>query len=215
MNENPLVANDVAQDTAFAVPTMVSGAPHLRHSPQPVALRGVPALEALPPMAQPVSDDDTARLASPAADAVPVPRVPPPSSRDMSSPGRRLLAQGLDVVLFVVTAGVGWMAWSAVAWRHGQTPAKRLLRMRCIDTRVGTAARFPTMARREVGLKWVPAIVTLGLWLVAGGAVCLGERREALWDKAGKTIVIDDRDGRYGPDRSARRRRLAGRRRTG
>lgn len=215
MSENPLVAHDVVQDTAFAVPTMVTGAPQIRLSPQSVALRGVPALEALPPMAGPVPDDGPARLASPAVDAVPVPRVPPPSSRDMSSPGRRLLAQGLDVVLFVVTAGVGWVAWSAVAWRHGQTPAKRLLRMRCIDTRVGTAARFRTMARREVGLKWVPAIVTLGLWPVAAGAACLGERREALWDKAGKTIVIDDPGGRYRPDRSARRRRPASRRRTG
>jgi uncharacterized RDD family membrane protein YckC len=212
MSENPLVAPDVAQDTALAVPTMGTGAPHLRRSPQPVALRSVPALEALPPMARPVSDDDTARLASPDVDAVRAPRVPPPSSRDMSSPGRRLRAQALDAVLFVVTAGVGWVAWSAVTWRHGQTPAKRLLRMRCIDTRVGSAAGFRTMACREVGLKWVPSILTLGLGLVVGGAACLGERREALWDKAGKTIVIDDPRGRYRPDRSTSRRRPAGRR---
>jgi uncharacterized RDD family membrane protein YckC len=203
MSENPLVGHNVVQDTAFAVPTMGTGAPPLRLAPQPVTLRSVPALEALPPVTRHGGDVDT----GPVAAAEPAgPRVPPPNSKAMSSPGRRLRAQGLDVVLFVATVGVGWVLWSAVVWRHGQTPAKRLMRMRCIDTRVGSAARFRTMAHREVGLKWLPGVLTLGLGLAVGGAVSLGERRESLWDKGAKTIVIDDPDGRYRPERSRSRR---------
>jgi hypothetical protein len=119
----------------------------------------------------------------------------------MSSPRRRAVAHVLEVVLLVATLGVGWLVWSLVAWRRGQTPAKQLLRMRCIDTWTGRAAGFRAMARREVADKWLPAAATLGLWLVGGGLLVLGERREAAWDKTAGAIVIDDPDGRYAPPR--------------
>lgn len=194
MSENPLVAGSPPQDTAFAVPPMLAGGPELRYAPRDTPLQAVPALAALPPMA-PAPPGAPVEAGS----ALRTGRVPPPSSKAMSSPDRRLRATALEVVLFATTLAVGWLLWSAVTWRHGQTPAKRLMRMRCIDTREGTAAGFRTMAHREVGLKWLPGLLTLGLGLAVGGAVALGERREALWDKGAKTIVIDDPDGRYRP----------------
>jgi hypothetical protein len=131
----------------------------------------------------------------------------------MSSRRRRAAAHVLEGVLVVATLGVGWLAWSLVVWRRGQTPAKQLLRMRCIDTWTGRAAGFRTMARREAADKWLPTVATLGLWMFAGGMLVLGERRECAWDKTAGAIVIDDPDGRYAParwhDRRHARRRPA------
>mgnify|MGYP006180715083 CR=1 FL=1 len=42
-------------------------------------------------------------------------------------------------------------------------------------------------------------LASLGLTLMTGGLVALGERHEAVWDKLARTIVIDDPEGRYRP----------------
>lgn len=197
MSENPLVAHEVMQETALGLPPMAHEV-DLR-LPRRVALRAAPALEALPAL-RPVGIDPSDEPGPPPVlTAVASTHVPPPSSKAMSSPRRRARSLGLEVVLVLVTLGVGWLVWSVVLWRQGQTPAKRLMRMRCIDTRSGAAAGALTMAARELALKWVPGLATLGLTLMAGGLVALGERHEALWDKAARTIVIDDPQGRYRP----------------
>lgn len=199
MSDNPLVAHEVTQETAAGLPPMAHDAGLDIGAPRRVAFRPVPALEALPTL-QPVGIDPPSRaLPPPALSAVASAPVPPPSSKAMSSPRRRARGLGLEGILFLATLGAGWLVWSAVLWRQGQTPAKRLMRMRCIDTRSGAAAGAATMATRELALKWVPGLATLGLTLIAGGFVALGERHETLWDKAARTIVIDDPRGRYRP----------------
>src|ERR1017187_9491207 len=45
--------------------------------------------------------------------------------------GRVVAAYALAVLLFIVTLGIGYIIWSLMAWRHGQTPAQRLFRLRC------------------------------------------------------------------------------------
>lgn len=197
MSENPLVAHEVMQETAVGVPVMAHDAGLDLRAPRHAALRAVPALEALPAL-QPVGIDAPVEGGLPPV-LSPVAPTPPPSSKAMSSPRRRARGLGLEALLFLATLGVGWLAWSVVLWRQGQTPAKRLMRMRCIDTRSGAAAGVATMATRELALKWVPGLVTLGLTVMAGGLVALGERHETLWDKAASTIVIDDPRGRYRP----------------
>lgn len=200
MSEDPRVVHDVTQDTALGVPATITTPPW---DGAPVEmLHGLPALEALPLFVpKPVRVPPPV---VPSATIVAAPtRMPPPTSRAMSSPRRRVKAHALDLVLIVLTVGVGWWLWSLLLWRGGQTPAKRLMHMRCIDTRAGAAARFGTMARREIALKWVPGAVTLGVALGVGGATAWGERREALWDRAARTIVVDDPDDHWRPERSA------------
>lgn len=199
MSENPLVAHEVLQETAFGLPSMTQDAGLNLRPPRRVVLRAAPALAALPAL-KPVGVEPSSDLvASPTRTDVACAHVPPPSSKAMSSPRRRARSLVLEVVLVVVTLGVGWLVWSAVLWRRGQTPAKCLMRMRCIDTRSGAAAGARTMAARELALKWVPGLASLGLTLMTGGLVALGERHEAVWDKLARTIVIDDPEGRYRP----------------
>jgi hypothetical protein len=117
----------------------------------------------------------------------------------LSSPLRRLLAHVLEGVLLVVTLGVGWLVWSVLVWGRGQTPAKQLLHMRCLDARTGRAAGTGTMVLREGLGKWVLSSATAGLTMVIGGAMVLATDRQALWDKLATTVVVDDPQDRWAP----------------
>ncbi|MDE2932267.1 MAG: RDD family protein [Chloroflexota bacterium] len=50
----------------------------------------------------------------------------------LASQGRRLAGAVLDVGIFLLTLGIGWVIWYLIAVRRGQSPAKRLLGMRVI-----------------------------------------------------------------------------------
>src|SRR5881275_1386914 len=63
----------------------------------------------------------------------------PPGVR-LSSPGRRLGAHLLEVLLIVVTLGLGWMVWSLIVWARGQTPAKQLLGMHVVKLSAASPA---------------------------------------------------------------------------
>jgi uncharacterized RDD family membrane protein YckC len=111
-----------------------------------------------------------------------------------SSAGRRFGAYLLDVLLLMVTLSIGWIIWSLVIWGKGQTPAKQLMHMRCVDLSTGAVAGWGTMALRELVGKVVIGNVTCGISTVVGGAMILGDGapRQALWDKIASTVVVDD-----------------------
>jgi hypothetical protein len=52
----------------------------------------------------------------------------------------------LGVLLFTVTLGIGYIAWSAFTWRRGQTPAQRILNLRCWLPQDGRMAGRDQMA---------------------------------------------------------------------
>ena len=49
-----------------------------------------------------------------------------------TSARRRLVGFVLDIVLFVVTLGIGYLIWALIVFRGGRSPAKQLLGMRVI-----------------------------------------------------------------------------------
>jgi len=53
----------------------------------------------------------------------------------LAGPGRRFVGFLLEIALCVLTLGLGWLVWSVAEWRHGRTPAKRLLRLQVADAR--------------------------------------------------------------------------------
>jgi uncharacterized RDD family membrane protein YckC len=76
-----------------------------------------------------------------------------PQGVQLAPKGRVAASWFLAVGLFVVTLGVGYLAWAAVTWGQGQTPAQRLLGLRCWrrDTR-DVAGRRPMTLRQGTGL---------------------------------------------------------------
>lgn len=90
------------------------------------------------------------------------PRVPPgmyfdrktwlalPQGVRPAGKGRVAASFVLAVGLFIVTLGVGYLVWGIVTWGQGQTPAQRMLGLRCWrrDTRRVAGRRH--MALRQV-----------------------------------------------------------------
>lgn len=110
----------------------------------------------------------------------------------MSSAGKRFGAYLLEALLLMATLVIGWLVWSLCIWGRGQTPAKQLLHMRCVDQHSGQVAGWGTMALREIVGKAILANVTCGISTLVGAFMVLGESRQGVWDKIANTIVVDD-----------------------
>jgi uncharacterized RDD family membrane protein YckC len=79
---------------------------------------------------------------------------------------RILACMGLGLLLFVGTLGVGYLIWSVVTWGSGQTPAQRMLGLRCVDLRTGQMTSRRRMAARQV-LGWcLNGQLLIGLYFV-------------------------------------------------
>lgn len=119
--------------------------------------------------------------------------VPPSQvAAPRSSAGRRFGAFLLEVLLSIVTLGIGWLIWSLIVWADGRTPAKALMGMRVVRSDTGEVASWGTMALREVVGKWILGNLTFGVTTIVGGLMILGESREAIWDKIATTVVVDE-----------------------
>jgi hypothetical protein len=66
-----------------------------------------------------------------------------------ASAQHRLGGWALDYALYSVTFGIGWMIWSLVTWGDGQTPAKKILKMRVYNKATSTPAKWGQMAIRQ------------------------------------------------------------------
>jgi uncharacterized RDD family membrane protein YckC len=129
------------------------------------------------------------------------PRVPPgmwfdpdtwlilPEGVRPAAKGRVAASWFLALGLFVVTLGVGYLAWSAVAWGHGQTPAQRLLGLRCWQPDTRRLAH-----RGHVALRQVTGLLLNGQ-LMMGPLIWLGSRDlNSVGDLVAGTRVLHDPD---------------------
>jgi uncharacterized RDD family membrane protein YckC len=114
----------------------------------------------------------------------------------LAGPGRRLAGFLLELVLFVVTLGVGWLIWSVLSWRSGRTPAKQLLRLRVVDGISGEQASWRRMALRQavyaLGIAGLFGAATMGLGWGICAVFVLSPTRQALWDRLAFTTVVVD-----------------------
>jgi uncharacterized RDD family membrane protein YckC len=116
----------------------------------------------------------------------------------LTSKGKRFGAFLLEIVLAIVTLGIGWLIWSIILWSKGQSPAKSLMKMRVLKLETGRAAEVGDMVMRELLGKWVLGIVPF-YTLISSIIVLTDEKSQGLWDKIAGTVVIDDPDDQYAP----------------
>jgi uncharacterized RDD family membrane protein YckC len=125
-----------------------------------------------------------------------------PSGIQLSSPGHRFGGYILDWVLIFATLIIGWLIWSLIVYKNGQTPGKQLLKMRVVSLRTASKATWGTMFLREFIAKPVIGVlsyITLGIpyfWLI------WDSRNQELWDKIVSTIVVDDKHDQLLPQRA-------------
>ncbi len=75
----------------------------------------------------------------------------------------RLGGYFLDLALALITLGIGWVIWSLVVWRNGQTPAKQILKMRVVAEESRTNATWGHMGIRQF---LIPVTFALPGWLL-------------------------------------------------
>ena len=96
----------------------------------------------------------------------PTPPRPLPGEGSGAQPMRyasfqhRLGAAALDSVLMVVTFGIGWLVWALILWNEGQTPAKKILKLRTYSFESGTVATWGHMSVREFLIPLAVGIVS-------------------------------------------------------
>jgi len=116
-----------------------------------------------------------------------------PSGVSAANPWIRLGAYFVEVILMVVTLFIGWLIWAAMTAGSGQTPAKRLLKLRVIDASSYRPVGFGKMF-------WMRGLVA---GIVAGFAIPLtlgillfmpfwDKRKQNIWDKVSSTYVVND-----------------------
>lgn len=155
--------------------------PQQGYPPQP----GYPAQQGYPPQQPP---------------GFPAPPPPGPNAHPgygyrapLVSNGKRFGAYLLEVVLVIVTLVIGWFIWYLIAWSNGQTPAKQVLKMRCMKVDSGQPATWGTMALRELVGKMILGNITFGITtIVSAFMILLTDERQGIWDKIAGTVVVDE-----------------------
>lgn len=124
--------------------------------------------------------------------SAPMPGVLPPGIA-VANPWLRFGSYILEGLLAAVTFGIGWLIWAAMIAGTGQTPAKRLLKLRVIgaDTvrPVGFAKMFFVRGILAGIVANIAITFTLGILLFMP---FWDKRHQNIWDKVSSTYVVSD-----------------------
>lgn len=111
----------------------------------------------------------------------------------------RLGAIVLDATLIILTLGIGWVIWSFIVWGEGQTPAKKILKLRTINFTNGRSASWGHMGIREGLIPITVSIassVTGGIayiaWIIVEIVFYFTKNQRTLRDYWVKTAVINE-----------------------
>ena len=142
---------------------------------------------------------------------------------ELASQGRRLAGFILDIPLFAITFGIGWLIWYLIRAQQGQSPAKQLLGIRVVRED-GTAAGLGWMLLRDLVIRgigfsvlnllitlidWDLAFVTSILFALAALWCVWDANRQCLWDKAVGTYVVRGQDAAGTPAEASPRQEAA------
>jgi uncharacterized RDD family membrane protein YckC len=108
--------------------------------------------------------------------------------------GRVVKAYVLAVLLFIVTLGIGYIIWSLVAWGHGQTPAQRLLGLRCWRPETGRPETGRPASRGQMAIRQITGLLLNGELLAGVFILLIDPARTSVGDFVVGTVVLHDPD---------------------
>lgn len=97
----------------------------------------------------------------------------------------------LSLVLIVVTLGIGYLVWTLILWGEGQTPAKKILKMRVVKASTGQQATWGDMALRQLVGQVLLNIVPF--YSLIAALMIFGDGNRCAWDRIAGTVVVDER----------------------
>jgi len=116
-----------------------------------------------------------------------------PAGVTAASPWVRLGSYFVESILVFVTLGIGWLIWASMTAGTGQTPAKRLLKLRVVDATslqpVGFGKMFWMRGLIAGFVAGVAFFFTLGILLFMP---FWDKRNQNIWDKVSSTYVVND-----------------------
>lgn len=119
--------------------------------------------------------------------------VAPVARYPLVSAGGRVGAALLDLLLMLVTLGIGWFIWAMITWSDGQTPAKKLLGHVVADANTGQPFDWGRMALREFCVKgllgWVLNTVSFSVYFWVDSFMVFGDCQRTLHDRMANSIV--------------------------
>jgi uncharacterized RDD family membrane protein YckC len=115
----------------------------------------------------------------------------------LASPGKRFGVYFLEIVLAIVTLGIGYLIWLLFAWGDGQTPGKRVTHLKYVDVNTGRVATWGKSAFRDFVIRgivigFLSAItIYIGFLIAAFMIFDQDKNYRAGWDRLAGTVVID------------------------
>lgn len=125
----------------------------------------------------------------------------------LASSQHRIASLLLETVLFSLTLGIGWLIWSLFTWKTGQSPAKKILKIRVFHVKTNQPVTWGHMAIYEflcnLSLNLVAALIYmmtfgllgplpfLALWLIDFCWYWKDGKKRTLRDNFVKVVVVN------------------------
>ena len=111
-----------------------------------------------------------------------------PQGAELASVGRRIGGYFMELLLAIVTLGIGYLIWMLVVWARGQTPGKQVLGMYCYRPATGSTASWGYMLLRWFG-QVLESLIPLGFPITSIMMITSNEHK-AIHDHIAGTVVL-------------------------
>jgi uncharacterized RDD family membrane protein YckC len=118
-----------------------------------------------------------------------LPPLPPGTS--LATAGKRIGTYLLELVLAVVTLGIGYLIWMLIVWGRGQTPGKQVMGLRIYHLQNQRAASWGQMFVRQFIGGIVNSIFYIG-FIVSVVFLFTDPLRRTVPDRIAGTIELND-----------------------
>lgn len=126
-----------------------------------------------------------------------MPQFPP--GTELASAGKRIGTVFVELLLLVVTLFVGYLVWTLIVWKNGQTPGKQVMKMRIYHLQNQRPATWGQMFLRQfVGGIVNGLFFSIG-WIVSVVFLFTDPLRRTVPDRIAGTIELNDPNGVLAP----------------
>jgi uncharacterized RDD family membrane protein YckC len=111
-----------------------------------------------------------------------------PPGTELASVGRRIGGYFMELLLAIITLGIGYIIWALIVWARGQTPGKQVLGMYCYRPGTGLTASWGYMLLRWFG-QVLESVIPFG-FIITSIMMIVSDEHKAIHDHIAGTVVL-------------------------